>query len=168
MKIIEAMKQVKYLVKKAEDIREKIRVNSSDLDIETPIYPEQQKQVSEWLQSHEDIMREIANLKTRIQATNQATNVTIKIGDKDVTKTISEWIYRKDLVQHDLKAWQGLTDRALPQKQTLKQSNGMEREVQVRRYFDPKQRDAKLDLYRQEPFQINASLEVINAVTDLI
>ena len=41
-------------------------------------------------------------------------------------------------------------------------------EVRVRRYYDPAQRDEKLELYRSEPSTIDATLEVSNAVTDLI
>lgn len=41
-------------------------------------------------------------------------------------------------------------------------------EVRIRRYFDAPERDAKIELYRVEPSVIDATLEVTNAVTDLL
>lgn len=168
MKLIEAMKKIKALQEKAEDLREKIGRHCADLDFETAVYPDQRKQVTEWLQAHMDIMKEILRLRVAVQRTNLATPVTITLGDKAVTKTIAEWIHRRrDLAGYDFQAWKFLTDRGLKEG-TIQQSTGQPREVKIRRYFDPAERDKKLELYRTEPQTIDATLEVTNAVTELM
>jgi hypothetical protein len=40
--------------------------------------------------------------------------------------------------------------------------------VKVVRHFDPVKRDRMAAMYKSEPHEIDAALEVINAVTDLI
>ena len=168
MKIIEAMKQIKDLQRKAEDLRQKIGNHSADLDYETPLYENQKLQVSEWLQAHSDIMKEILRLRFAIQRTNIVTEVTITLAGKDVTKSIAEWIHRRrDLASFEQAAWAKLTDRGL-REGTITQSTGQPKEVKIRRYFDPLTRDQKLDEFRSEPHQIDATLEVVNAITDLI
>jgi hypothetical protein len=168
MKIIEGMKKIKDLQRKAEDLRGKIGAHSADLDFETPLYENQKLQVAEWLQAHSDIMKEILRLRIAIQKTNLLTDVTITICDKPVTKSIAEWIHRRrDLAQSDYSAWAKLTDRGLKEG-TITQSTGQLKEVKIRRYYDPLARDQKLDEYRSEPHLIDATLEVVNAVTDLI
>jgi 2-succinyl-5-enolpyruvyl-6-hydroxy-3-cyclohexene-1-carboxylate synthase len=163
MKVIEAMKQIKSLTIKAEDLRKKVSIHCADLDFETPLYPDQRGQVSEWVQAHSDVLKEIA-----IQRTNLQTNVSIQLGDKTVTKSMAEWIHRRrDLSQLDLAAWNALGDRNLKEGQT-QTTQGEIRQVRIRRYFDPKERDTKVDMYRSEPMVIDSTLEVVNAVTDLI
>lgn len=168
MKIIEAMKQVKDLTRKADDLRTKIGSHSADLDFETPMYENQKLQVSGWLQSHSDILKEILRLRVAIQKTNILTPVTITIGDVNVTKTIAEWIHRRrDLAAMEQQAWRQLTDRGL-REGTVTQSTGQLKEVKIRRYFDPLVRDQKVEEFRSEPHLIDSTLEVVNAVTDLI
>lgn len=114
MKLIEAMKLIKELQAKAEDIRKKIRDHSADLDYETPMYRDQAGQVQEWLQAHSDILKEILKLRVAIQKTNIVTPVTVQLNGEHVTKTIAEWIHRRrDLANNELGAWSALTDRSL-------------------------------------------------------
>lgn len=169
MKLIQAMKQVKDLLRKAEDIRGKIAANSASLDFETPRYGERQsEQVREWLQAHSDILKEILRLRLAIMRTNAATKVTIEIGDKAVVKTIAEWVYRRrELAELERQAWGGLTDRNLKEGR-IQESTGAVREVKIRRYYDAMERDKNVELYRSEPAMIDGTLEVVNAVTDLI
>lgn len=168
MKIIEAMKKIKDQQVKAADIRSKIQVYCADLSFETPLYADQKQQVAEWLQAHEDILKEILRLRVAIQRTNLATSVTIELGGKQVTKSIAEWVHRRrDLAALAKDAWQKLTDRGLKEG-TAKNSTGQDIEIKLRRYYDPKERDAKVELYRSEPSIIDATLEVTNAVTDVV
>jgi hypothetical protein len=168
MKIIEAMKKIKELSVKTSDLRAKIKQHCADLDFETPVYPDQKKQVSEWLQAHSDVLKEILRLKVAIQRTNLATDVTIELGGKQVTKCIAEWVHRRrELAALELNAWQGLTDRNL-QNGVVKTTSGADREFKLRRYYDPYERDCRIDLYRSEPGIIDGTLEVVNAVTDLM
>ena len=169
MKLIEAMKKLKDLNVKAEDLRKKVAVNCADLNIETPMYGADQKAtVDGWLQAHTDLMQEILKLRVAIQRTNLATNVTIEIGGKQVTKSIAEWIHRRrDLAKLDMDMWAKLGDRGLKEQNVQTSPGGPVTEIRVRRYYDPKERDAKIELYRSEPSVIDATLEVTNAVTEL-
>lgn len=171
MKLIEAMKKLKDLGIKADDLRKKVSQHCAALSFETPVYGEKQREtVMGWIQSHTDIMQEIARLRVAIQKTNIATLVDIDLGGKKVTKSIAEWIHRRrDLAKLDLDMWSKLTDRGLKEGSlAASQAGGTATEVKIVRYFDPGERDAKMELYRSEPMVIDATLEVVNAVTDLI
>lgn len=169
MKIIEALKKIKYLQQKADDIKEKVKKHCADLDCETPMYPDQRSQVSQWVQGYNDIIKEILELRVRIQRTNLDTAVTIELGNIHVTKSIAEWIHRrKDLAKLDESIWAALTDRGLKESQQFQLTpSAPQGFVKRRLYFDPSVRDAKVELYRSEPSKIDYTLEVINAITDL-
>lgn len=170
MKLIEALKLTKELTVKAGDLRTKIAQHSAHLSIETPVYPNQTEQVSGWLQSHEDITREIARLNVCIARTNIQTWVPIKIGENLLSKTITEWIVRRrTLAAFDLLAWQCLTDRGLKEGQVPSSTTGGQPNlVKIVRCYDPVQRDRRIVLYKEEPGLIDRNLEVINAITDLL
>jgi hypothetical protein len=168
MKIIEGLKQIKALQKKLEDLRGKIGKYCAYANFETPIYTDQKKQVREWLQSHEDLMKEILSLRMKIQKTNLITDVTIELGGKKVTKSIAEWIHRRrDLAENDRLAWEALNDKGIKEGITT-DSQGEKVEVKIIRCYDPVERDNKVELYRSEPMTIDSTLEIINATTDLV
>src|ERR1700679_468840 len=97
------MKRLKDLNTKAEDLRKKVVQHSADLTIETPVYADQRRQASEWIQSHSDILKEILHLRVAMQRTNIATPVSIELDGKHVTKSIAEWIHRRrDLAKLDM------------------------------------------------------------------
>lgn len=168
MKIIEGLKRIKDLQKKAEDLRKKIGTYCAHMDFETPTYANQGEQIKEWLQSHSDTVKEILRLRIAIQRTNLATEVTIDLGEKLVKKTIAEWIHRRrDLASEEMNAWRSLSDRGLKEG-AIKTSSGEIKDVKVVRYYDAKQRDNKISLFDGEPSIIDSKLEIVNAVTDLI
>jgi hypothetical protein len=169
MKLIQAMKQLKELTLKADDLREKVKKFCADLTIETPTYPDQRATVAGWLQAHGDIVKRIGELRLAIQRTNLATIVTIELDGKQITKPIASWIHRRrDLATMEGLAWAALTDRNLKEQNLQTAPGGAVTEVRIRRYFDPAQRDAKRELYRGEPSIIDGTLEVVNATTDLM
>jgi hypothetical protein len=174
MKIIEGLKKVKDLLRKAEDIRIKIANNCADYDNETPAYgtPEAQtKQISEWLQAHSDILKEIEKIKLSIHRTNLATNVTVEVADgKNVTKTIAAWIYRRSgLAELEIASWAGLTNRNLkPMNYKMSVSSDEIKIANVRKYYNQHERDKKVEEFTSEKSRIDATLEITNAVTDLI
>lgn len=169
MKIIEAMKQLKELAIKAEDLRSKVGEHCADLTISTPTYSDQRAQVAKWIQAHSDIMKRIGELRVALQRTNLATMVTIELDGKQVTKSIAAWVHRKrDLSNHEFSMWSKLTDRSLKEQNLQTTPGGAVTEVRIRRYFDPAERDTKRDLYRSEPSKIDGALEVVNATTDLM
>ena len=175
MKIIEAMKQVKELARKQDDLRGKVAQNCAHLNFETPVYADPTATVRGWLQSYEDISQEIVRLRVAVQRTNLATQVPISLGGTTVTKSIAEWILRRGgkdkdgQARSDYAAWSQVNDRGLKEgglQSSVGQAIGME--VKVVRNFDPAERDRKVDLFRGEPSAIDAALEVVNATTDLI
>jgi len=171
MKLIQALKQTKDLKRKSADLRKKISQYCADMDFEAPTYGSvemQRKEVSGWLQACEDIHKEILRLNIAIQRTNLETETTIELDGKYITKSIAEWIHRRrELAGLDTQAWQALSSRGLKDGRT-KTTAGSEIEMKVRLYFDPKQRDNKLNALLSEPSIIDGHLEVVNAITDLI
>lgn len=168
MKIIEGMKRIKELLGKVSDLKEKVATHCADSDFETPLYTDQRAEVTGWIQGIRDTLFEVENLRFRIQKTNIATPVQISVGDKVVTKSIAEWIHRRrDLAGLELLSWSALTDRGI-REGTVKQSNGVEREIKIRRYYDAKERDKKIEQLKAEPHLIDSRMEVVNAVTDLL
>jgi hypothetical protein len=171
MKLIEAMKQIKELQIKASDLRQKVKAHCADLDYETPVYTDQARQIKEWIQSHSDVLKEVLRLRLRIQKTNLATDVTIRLGEHDVTKCIAAWIHRRrDLANDETTMWAGLTDKNLKEGQFLPSTTAgvTPSQVKLRRYYDPAERDKAIELYRNEPSVIDRTLEVVNAVTDVL
>jgi len=168
MKIIEAMKLIKELQKKTDDLKEKVGTYCANLDFETPMYPNQQEKVKEWMQSHTDINKEILALRSKIQKTNISTQVEMEIGGKLVKHSIAEWIHRRrDLAKSDMAMWERLTDRGLKEQRVVPAPGSPVTEIKIRRYYDPSVRDIMVDIYRAEPGIIDRTLEVVNAVTEL-
>jgi hypothetical protein len=175
MKIIEAMKKIKDLQQKLDDIKGKVALHCANMNYETPVYgDDQKKQVDEWLQSASDILKEILELRVRIQVTNLATQVTIELGGKQVTKSIAAWIHRRrDLAKSEQDLWERMSETNLTNVRRLKEgrikdSSQQERDVTIRRYFEPVKREEKVELFRSEPSKIDATLEVVNATIDLL
>lgn len=169
MKLIEAMKQLKDLKTKADDLRDKVGRFCADLTIQTPTYPDQKGQVTLWMQAHHDVVKEIARLRTSIQKTNLETAVTISLDGRQVTKSIAHWIHRRrDLAGMEQQVWQKLGDLGLKEQNMQTVQGGSMTEIRIRRYFDPVERDKHVESYRSEPSIIDATLEITNAVTDLI
>ena len=168
MKLIEALKQIKDLSRKADDLKDKVATNSAYLDFETPKYTNQKQQVAEWIQAHSDILKEILKLRIGIQRTNLQISVTIELDGKQVTKTIAEWIHRRrDLATDECTIWHKLTDRGLKEGK-FKESTGEERIIKIVRCYDTKQKDDRIASLTSEPSIIDSRLEIINAVTDLV
>lgn len=169
MKIIEAMKRVKSNKEKIADLQKQIAQFCANLDFETTTYgTETGNKIAEWLQGCDDISRQNAKLLVSIQHTNLATSVTITLGDNSITKSIAEWVWRRrEYAALDLKTWQQLTDRNLKEG-TANNSSGTPVQIKIVRHYDPVKRDRMVAMYKSEPHEIDAALEVVNAVTDLI
>lgn len=168
MKLIEALKKQKYLLRKAEDIRQKVKNNCARSSLETDKYPDQAGQIQGWLQSHSDIIKEISSLRYYIQKTNLVTSVPIQLGSKVVTKSIAEWIFRRrDLALEELKMFQCLTDRGIKEGLGTGPS-GDELSIKIVRFYNIVERDKTRERLQEEPMLIDGALEIINATTDLL
>lgn len=169
MKIIEAMKKVKDYQIKAEELRKKVSMFCAIQNIESPVYgAEQGNKIKEWLQGYHDTVKEILRLRVAIQRTNLATNVSLELDGKTITKSIAEWIHRRrDLAEMERGLWASLTDRQL--KEGIITNSQQEKvEVRIIRFYDPAERDKMVEMFRSEPMKIDSTLEVTNAITDLI
>lgn len=169
MKLIQAMKKLKDLKAKADDLKDKVSKHCADLSIETPVYTDQKRQIAEWIQAHRDVVKEILRLRVAVQRTNLMTKVPIELDGKHVTKSIAEWIHRRrDLAQLEMGMWSALGDRGLREQNVQTSPGGPVTEVRIRRYFDPAERDTAVSALRSEPSTIDGTLEIVNATTDLI
>lgn len=169
MKIIEAMKRVKQNKEKITDLQAKVAAVSANLSYETPVYGDNTvSQIREWMQSATDLAQDNVKLLVSIARTNMETMVTITLGEKNVTKSIAEWVWRRrEYALLDLQTWSKLTDRNL--KDGMSQtSTGVPMEIKVVRHYDPVERDKMVSIFKSEPHEIDSALEVINAITDLI
>lgn len=169
MKIIEAMKRVKSNREKITDLQGKIALHCANLSLETPLYgAETPDKITGWLQSCTDLTQENVRLLTAISRTNIATQATVELGGNLVTKSLAEWIWRRrEYAKVDLETWQKLTDRGL-REGPVQTSQGTVTEVKLVRFYDPNIRDARIAMFRSEPHDIDAALEVVNAVTELV
>ncbi len=168
MKLIEALKQLKYLMKKAEDYRRNASQYSADMEFDQPPFPDMKMKVAEYMQGHSDLIREINHLRYRLQKTNVLTQVTLQLHGKAVTKSIYEWIQRrKELADLELKAWQGLTDKGLTDR-LYQQTNGASAPMKMRRYYDPVEKERRVAELKLEPVLIDSALEIANCQYDLV
>jgi len=169
MKLIQAMKALKDLLSKAEDLRKKVAEHCAAPSTDTPKYPDQRGKIGEWLQAHHDTLKEVQRLRLAIQRTNLATPVTIELAGRPVTHSIAGWIHRRrDLSKLEHAMWSGLGDRGLKEGQVQLQANSQPVQISIVRYFDIEMRDRKVEEFRTESSVIDAALEVTNAVTELI
>lgn len=169
MKLIEAMKRVKMNKEKVTDLQNKIATHCANLSHESPVYgSETGTKVKEWLQSCTDLSQENVRLLVAIQRTNLQTKVTVELSGEAVTKSIAEWVWRRrEYAKQDAMTWSKLTDRNL-REGMMQTSTGTPFEVKLVRHYDPSVRDAMAAMYLSEPHLIDATLEVVNATTDLI
>ncbi len=169
MKLIEALKGIKDLQRKADDLEDKVKQHCAITSKQTPEYGDnQEKKINGWIQAHKDIVKEILRLRIAIQRTNLSIAVAIEIGDKKIAHSIAAWIHRRrDLAGLELSMWQTLTDRGITEGAIKYQSGDME-DIKIVRYFDPVRRDNMKELLTSEPSIIDGRLEIVNATTDLI
>lgn len=168
MKLIEALKKIKDLQRQADEYVNQVKKHCAISSMDTPMYPDQKGQIHKWIQAHKDTLQEISRLKLAIQQTNLNTQVTINLNGKDITKSLSEWIIRRQqLVKEELKMWNCITDRGITEGQA-KGPTGDPIEIKIIRYYDPGKRDEMRALLSEEPSIIDGKLEIVNAVTDLI
>jgi hypothetical protein len=172
MKVIQAMKEVKDLLRKANDIRTKRKTFCADLNNQDPAYKTteaQEKQIREWGDAHRDILRLVEKRRVQIQKTNISKNVVIEIAGQQVQKCIAAWIHRRrDLADLEAESWSNLSTGRLSESAVKDAKTGEVVAVKIRRYYDQAERDKMVEIFTSEKSIIDGSLEVANATTDLI
>jgi hypothetical protein len=168
--IVGAMKLRKRLAEKVADLEQKIAHNHAHLENTEPMYKEQEKVISSWIQARHDCIRTMGDLSIAIQKTNLQTNVEIVLGGKSITKSIAQWVLRRrELAPLDLRAYAVLNDRGLREVPVQDPSDKTKVNViKVKRYYDPATRDKMIDLFTHEPSRIDAALETANATTEIV
>jgi len=81
MKIIEALKELKLIIKKIEKNADNITQYSSLVSTERPVFgseTDQKNEVSSLIQANKDLMVRYIDLKIRIDRTNMETKVTMR------------------------------------------------------------------------------------------
>lgn len=168
MKIIEALKKIKYLEKKAQDYTNKIAKNCVHMDYENPVYENQESKFKSWIQGYKDILKEISTLHYRIQKTNLMTKMKIELPQGTVEKTLTEWIIRRrKLADMELKMFNSINDRGLKEGM-VNFPSGQSVHAKIKRYYNPSENDKIRSDLSEEPIIIDGKLEIINAVTDLL
>lgn len=168
MRIIEALKKIKYNRSKINDLTGLIAGLSAHMESETHLYPDAAKRVKEYQQSVWDTMKETNDLLLAVQRTNSHHKVTVEIGGVAVTKTITEWIFRRrEGIQMENLALRALTDRRL-KPTTIKNADGDVALDKPVLHFDPAKRDEKMLALSNEIQLIDSALEIANATLDLI
>lgn len=172
MKLVEAMKEVKYNKVKIADLEQKIQANCARLSYETPQLGTEEETVAKvrsWVQSALDLSMRNLTLLCAIQRTNLATMVTIDLSGRKVTHSIAWWVWRR---REYIKIEQGvltrLNDRGLREQVVAPQSTGQPTHIKIVRHFDVNQRDELLSHRADEIARIDAALEIANVMTDLV
>ena len=176
MKIIEAMKRIKAIDAQIGVHANFISKNFARLTTEeAPFGEETSQKVQSAHQAVVSLIQEKNSLQARIQKTNITTPVTVSVvnqrGDREaVTKTISEWVFRRDRGVREEQSLVSLyEERFLKSKvgvQTL--SNGEKVVVDVARAYEPDFIQQRSMALASEPLEIDAQLEIINATVDLV
>jgi len=170
MKIIEALKKFKNMEIKLTDLRSKVKNNVAMMDYQTSPYQDPKKQLQSWIDCYTDTLEEFSRLQIAINKTNLVTDVSIELRPgKPVKKSCAEWILRRRKLNHiELNLWNQVNDnlKDIPVKDESQE--GKIRIARVVRFYDVEARDEKLIELNEECINIDAALEMVNAVTDLI
>lgn len=170
MKIIEALKKVKYNRQKMVDLNTLLSQNAAHMESQTghTPYSDPKRKVKEWLQSIHDLQSDNAKLLSAIQRTNLETKVTIEVMEgQQVEKTIAEWIVRRrEGVDQDYAACNALRTRLT--QQAIQDAEGNISVDNVVYNFSTEARDKRLMALSEEKSRIDSALEIVNATTDLI
>ena len=172
MKIIEAMKELKLIEKKIVKNTEAIALYSSGFDVEKPAFETEAKQrdeVQSLVQSNEDLLKRYAMLKAAIDKTNLVTTVSLMGTDYTIHNLL---VLKRKAGELLKKTYMSLnTSSADMRKNALISgyNRGDNAKVPVViRYFDEKKRNEKLNNIDNFLSAIDARLEVVNAVTNLV
>lgn len=166
MKLIEAMKELKLIIKKMESNNEQVVKLSSILSNEKPLVgssiEDQKKEVNALIQSNEDLFDNYLKLKLAIEKTNTTTSVTIN----DKTLTITEWLTFRRNASEASRIYLLVNTSAAQGR--LSRINNSDKTIEVLPCFDEKIINTKKMEMIDILGKIDWTLEVVNATTDLV
>lgn len=170
MKIIEAMKRLKVILKRMQDNAQQVAVYSSILSTEKAHFgseDDQKKKVKSLVQANTDLAMEYLKLKSAIERTNLEVRVTMPDGGN---YSISELlVIRRVLAQPMVNTYNAMSTASADQR--AKSGFGRTGEgampTAVRMYSE-EERNAGIARWQELYSAIDARLEVVNATTDLM
>ena len=172
MKIIEALKELPLIDKKLEKNRQSLAEYASSVDggttgntLKFPTKEEQTAEVAALIQSSQDLVSRKAKLRRALAITNA--KVKVSIGGLP-EKSIIEWIeYRQKGAEALRACYSSLSDNAAASKLNTFKFDGTQG-VRIQRHYDEAVRNKLLEGVFDLPTKIDSTLELINAITDLI
>lgn len=151
MTVLQALKKIKHLTRKLEKNKSRMMKWCSHLETEEPMY--------DWeklMQSCQDLVTEIANLRHALHRTN----ITKTVDFDGRTYTIDEMIgLRTTVIPQRIALWKSLRRREKGYRDP--------RETKVVTRFDYKQRDMEVDKLEDRLDEVDAVLDQINIETKL-
>ena len=154
--ILDGLKKIKVLKKKIDKKASRVVENCCSFEGEEPLH-----NVRELMQSHNDLLLEVNDIRAKIQRTNAATKVS---GTKYAALTISELIsYRQSVLPQRIVVLKSLTKA---HKENEGRFETPKRKVVM--HYDPKEREDTIDKYEDEILEIDAILDKCNMTTKLI
>ena len=169
MKIIDALKELPLIEKKvhknAEQV-EKYASYGSHVGAEFEDQAQQEKELKSLLQSNKDLLERYRKLKLALSKTNNETVVTIN----DKAMTITEWIiFRNKTSSLATSVYNRLTTRKAESDIRNTQVNLNEGQVVgIVKCYQEKDKNNALEYVADLYSQIDATLERVNATTDLV
>ncbi|MFW6219563.1 MAG: hypothetical protein ACOC33_01840 [bacterium] len=165
MKLIEGLKKLRNIEKKIKKNCEYITEYSSKLSNEKPEFDsdnEQKIEIEQLLQSNKDLSELYLNLKKKIDKTNIMTECTIN----DETRSLHEFLtIQRKIGNLLIKTYNSLNEHKAQSKLTI--YRGVDK-ISIDRLYSEKMKNEKIRYYSDLIDEINSSLEVINATTDII
>ena len=168
-KIIDVLKELPLIKKKIAGKVELIQKYASYGSHVGPAFKdegEQRQEVSQLIQSASDLVDRYSKLKLALSATNNTTIVDID----GVSHTISEWMtFRNETATLNKSIYSALTTRNAENDIRNTQVNLADgQQIGIVRCFDEKSRNLNLEFTSEIHSKIDATLERINATTDMI
>ena len=170
MKIIEGMKELKLIQKKMDQNCAKITQYCTITSSEKPIFETekaQQEEVDALIQANEDFVQQYLEIKGQIEVTNMKTKV--PLGGKEYT--ISQLLTMKRTLSGPArKTYLCLNDNGLANRVVVQRNadTTAQTEITIKRFWDEKKKNEKVQALDDMVERIDPTLEVINATTDLL
>lgn len=142
---------------------------SDDTSYEYKTAEGQSTAVKELIQGTIDKITHLGALKHAVTFLNATTSLTLRLGDKDVTKTVDQWIARKDIgIPMTQAVLSALKPRHLEKDRIQVDAAGAKTLVQVVRFYDEAQKDKALELLLEEERAIETALDKYNCTTEIL
>lgn len=168
MKIIEAMKELKVILKRMNKNKELINEYAALPDNERLHFgskDNQAKEIKKLIQANIDLAKNYLNLKSRIEYTNLMTKV--EIDGKEYT--ISEMlVLKRVLAKMVIQTYNALNDSQASMRIRSSSRASSEKNPVIEKFYDESEKTAGQRKWDDLYHSIDSRLEVVNATTELL